>query len=114
MSIAALFKHRESSMMILLFSSIPFIFLSGFSWPVESMPTWLQYFSELIPSTPGIKGFLALTQKGAHFSDVFVHWQHLWILSISYFLTSTLFLKILLKKQASKIDNKNLSNPISE
>ena len=105
MSIATLFKHRESSMMILLFTSIPFIFLSGFSWPVEAMPIWLQYMSELIPSSPGIKGFLALTQKDAHFSDVFVYWKHLWILTIIYLGTAALLLKLIIiksKKQYSK------------
>ena len=98
MFIAAFFKHRESSMMILLFTSIPFIFLSGFSWPVESMPVWLQYFSQIIPSTPGIKGFLDLTQKGAPFSDVFGHWIHLWILTIGYLGLAFLMLQILFRR----------------
>ncbi len=98
MFIAAFFRHRESSMMILLFTSIPFIFLSGFSWPVESMPAWLQHFSQIIPSTPGIKGFLALTQKGATFSDVFGHWIHLWILTVVYLGLALLMLKLLFRR----------------
>ncbi len=93
LSIAALFKSRESSLLILLFTSIPFIFLSGFSWPVQSMPVWQQYFSEIIPSTPAIKGFLALSQKGAHFSTVFNHWQHLWLLSLIYLIIASLLMK---------------------
>ena len=114
MSIAALFKHRESSMMILLFTSIPFIFLSGFSWPVESMPIWLQYFSEFIPSSPGIKGFLALTQKGAHFSDVFIHWQHLWILTIIYLGTASLLLKQIIKKANKRYEKVLETETISD
>ena len=93
MSIASLFKSRESSMMILLFTSIPFIFLSGFSWPVEAMPLWEQYLAEIIPSSPGIKGVIALTQKGVGFNDVFYHWQHLWALSIVYFIIASLFMR---------------------
>ena len=98
LSIAALFKSRESSLLILLFTSIPFIFLSGFSWPIQAMPQWQQYLSEIIPSTPGIKGFLALSQKGAPFSDVFIHWQHLWLLTIVYFIIASLLMKKMLKK----------------
>ncbi len=98
MFISAFFKHRESSMMILLFTSIPFIFLSGFSWPVESMPAWLQHFSQIIPSTPAIKGFLALTQKGAPFSDVTGYWIHLWILTVVYLLLAFIMLKLLFKR----------------
>lgn len=98
MSIAALFKSRESSMMILLFTSIPFIFLSGFSWPIQSMPLWQQYFSELIPSTPAIRGFIALSQKGAPFSDVFFHWQHLWLLVVGYFILASVLMKRIIRK----------------
>ena len=102
MTLAALFKHRESSMMILLFTSIPFVFLSGFSWPVESMPMWIRWLSEIVPSTPGIKGFLALTQKGAPFADVFGYWQHLWLLTIIYFGTASLLVKIITKRANKK------------
>jgi len=101
MSLAALFKSRESSMLILLFTSIPFIFLSGFSWPIQAMPIWQKYFSELIPSTPAIKGFLALSQKGAHFSDVFMHWQHLWLLTVVYLIIASLFMKMNVRKAKS-------------
>jgi len=98
MSIASLFKSRESSMMILLFTSIPFIFLSGFSWPLSAMPHWQQYAAEILPSTPAIKGFLALSQKGVPFSDVIVQWQHLWVLTIAYLLISSIFTKMTMKK----------------
>ncbi len=91
MTIALLFKSRESSLMILLFTTIPFLFLSGFTWPNAAMPMWQVYLSQLIPSTPAIKGFFALAQKGADFSDVFVHWKHLWILTIVYLTTASLF-----------------------
>jgi len=101
LSLSLLFKHRESSMIILLFTSIPFIFLSGFSWPIESMPNWIVHFSQLIPSTPGIKGFLALTQKGAHFNDVLVHWKHLWLLSVVYFITASLLFKFYILKRVN-------------
>ncbi len=111
MTIASLFKHRESSMMILLFTSIPFIFLSGFSWPIDAMPIWIQYFSKAIPSTPAIKGFLALTQKGASFNEIFMQWQHLWVLTIIYFGTTALSLKIILKKANNKLSSINTNTP---
>ena len=97
MAIASFFKSRESSMMILLFTSIPFIFLSGFSWPLEAMPLWQQYFAEIIPSTHGIRGFLALTQKGSTFNDVFIHWQYLWLLAVVYFAIASIAMKLSIK-----------------
>ncbi len=93
LTIASLFKSRESSIMVLLFTSIPFIFMSGFSWPIHAMPQWINTIAQAIPSTPAIKGFLALSQKGVDFSHVFVHWQHLWLLTISYLITSALVMR---------------------
>ncbi len=102
MSIASFFKKREHALMILLFTSIPFIFLSGFSWPIEAMPHWQVYLSQLIPSTPAIKGFLAMSQRGAPFSDVFGHWLHLWALLIVYLGTASLLMRHILLKQNTK------------
>lgn len=98
MTFASFFKKREHALMILLFTSIPFVFLSGFSWPNQAMPEWQVWFSKIIPSTPAIQGFLALTQKRADFSDVFYNWLHLWGLMLFYLATASVFLKIKVKK----------------
>jgi len=97
-TISAFFKKREHALMILLFTSIPFIFMTGFSWPTQSMPQWQIWLSEIIPSTPAIKGFLALSQRGATFNDVFYNWLHIWALIFLYLVTSTLLIKKLIKK----------------
>ncbi len=103
LTIASFFKKREHALMVLLFSSIPIVFLSGFSWPVEAMPQWQVYLSQLFPSTPGIKGYLAITQRGAHFSDVFQYWLHLMALIVIYFTTATFLMRAMLKKSSLTI-----------
>jgi ABC-2 type transport system permease protein len=102
MTIASFFKHRESSMLVLLFTSIPFIFLTGFSWPYHAMPEWQVILSQIIPSTPATKGFLALSQKGVGFYDVFNHWIHLWILTIIYLFTASINMRYHIKKTQKK------------
>ncbi len=97
-TISAFFKKREQALMILLFTSIPFIFLTGFSWPTQAMPQWQVWLSQIIPSTPAIKGFLALTQRGATFNDVFYNWLHIWILLFAYLGIASLLVKKLVKK----------------
>ena len=97
-SIATLFKKREHGLMVLLFTSIPFIFLTGFSWPAEAMPQWQIWLAQLIPSTPAIKGFQAMSQRGASFFDISHHWLHLWALLLVYLLLSSLAMKNLVKK----------------
>lgn len=98
-TIASFFRKREHALIILLFTSIPFVFLSGFSWPLEAMPLWEQYLAELIPSSPAIKGFLALSQRGAHFSDIFHYWIHLWVLLIVYLASASLLMRSLLLRK---------------
>ena len=103
-TISTFFKKREHALMVLVFTSIPFIFLSGFSWPVESMPEWQVLLSYMIPSTHGIKGFVAITQKGSVFADVFQYWIYLWGVLVFYLITSSL----LLMKHNKKALNKHL------
>ena len=64
------FGDRERALQVLLFTALPMAFLSGFSWPVEAMPTALQWLRWLIPSTAGIQASLRLNQMGASLGDV--------------------------------------------
>ncbi|WP_066266150.1 ABC transporter permease [Hydrogenophaga palleronii] len=70
MLLGSLFRTRERSAQLLLCTALPFMFLSGLSWPVEAMPTLLQGLRWLVPSTAGIQGFIALNQLGASLSQV--------------------------------------------
>lgn len=79
-ALAATCRSRESSLQGLLVTSIPFLFLAGFAWPMELMPEPLQWFAHLVPSTAGIQGFLRLNQMGASLHDVSHWWWTLWIL----------------------------------
>ena len=52
-------------MQILLFSSLPMFFLSGFTWPTEALPELLQYARWLLPSTPAIEASIRFNQIGS-------------------------------------------------
>ena len=71
--LGAWFKDRERAMQVLLFSALPLVFLSGFSWPVQALPTALQWLRWLFPSTSGIQAALHLNQMGASLADVSVY-----------------------------------------
>jgi ABC-2 type transport system permease protein len=78
--------------------------LSGLSFPIEAFPKFYQYITQTIPSTPGINGFVKLTQMEATFNEVTPEWNQLWLLALIYFIIAT----ITLKKQSKKeIKNKN-------
>ncbi len=64
------FGNRERALQVLLFTSLPMAFVSGFSWPVEALPEALQALRWVIPSTAGIQASLRLNQMGAPLADV--------------------------------------------
>jgi ABC-2 type transport system permease protein len=89
-SLGGMFSSREKVLPVLVTASIPLIFLSGFSWPSEAMPLWLQLPAALVPSTSGIKGFFAINHMGAALADVGGLYRQLWLLCGIYFLTACL------------------------
>jgi ABC-2 type transport system permease protein len=97
LALSTIFRSRESSMLLLLCSSIPFIMFSGISWPTVSIPVWLRTFALLIPSTKGIDGFIKLNMMGASFSDVLKNWGILWILTVLYFFFAAFMFRIIIR-----------------
>lgn len=84
LALGALFRRRETALQVLLFSSLPAVFLAGFAWPVEALPSWLRALSLLLPSTAGIAGILRLTEMGAALRQVRFEWLVLCALAGSY------------------------------
>ena len=64
------FGNRERALQVLLFTALPVIFVSGFSWPSESLPPLLHSLRWLFPSTAGIQASLKLNQMGVPLMDV--------------------------------------------
>lgn len=64
------FRQRERSMQILIFSSLPMFFVSGYPWPADQLPTFLQIVRWFIPTTPAINTSVQLNQMGASVSQV--------------------------------------------
>jgi ABC-2 type transport system permease protein len=97
LALSTIFRSRESSLMLLLCTSIPFMLFSGMSWPAVSIPSWLRQLSLLIPSTMGIDGFIKLNMMGASFSEVLKNWGILWILTILFFMFAVVMFRRVLR-----------------
>lgn len=103
-TISALFKRREDSIVFLVLLSIPSLMLSGLSFPIESFSEFYQLISKIIPSTPGINGFVRLTQMEASFLEIINEWNHLWILTAIYFIFAAISLKIRALKEFNHLN----------
>ena len=79
------FRQRERSMQILIFSSLPMFFISGYPWPADQLPQLIQIIRWLIPTTPAINTSVQLNQMGASVSQVAVGFYALAGLLAFYF-----------------------------
>lgn len=102
-AISTLFKERENSMLLLLWTSIPFLMLTGVSYPREAIPEWLNIFADILPSTHGVDAFIRIQSMGASFSEVLGEVKMLWILTIVYGGVSIIAMHCLLKRVGKKI-----------
>lgn len=111
MVLSSFIYRREDSILLLVFLSVPMLFLSGLSWPASDMPAFWKYFSYLFPSTFGMNGYVRITSSGARLSDISSEYIALWIQAAVYFLLACWFyrrqIKCLLtrKREESRCDN---------
>lgn len=88
MTCSMFIHHRESCMMIYVFTSVPLLFISGISWPGSAISDFWKVVSWIAPSTFGINGFVRINSMGATLSDVSTEFQALWIQACIYFITT--------------------------
>ena len=77
-------------MLLMVFVSIPLLFLSGASWPQSNIPGFWQGVSWLFPSTFGIRAYIRMNTMGGTLSDVLLEYRVLWLLVFAYFLVACL------------------------
>jgi ABC-2 type transport system permease protein len=69
-ALGAWFADRERALQVLLVTSVPFLFMGGIVFPREAIPAPINALAMLIPTTPGIFGFVKLNQMGATWSEI--------------------------------------------
>ncbi len=90
MTLSAVVRHRETCIMLFVFSSVLLLFISGVSWPGTAVPPMWKVVSWCIPSTFGINGFLKINNMGATLYEARHEWLNLWLLAGIYFATTCL------------------------
>ena len=85
MTVSCLVRYRENVILLMVFVSLPLLFLTGVSWPQSAIPGYLQGVSWLFPSTFGVRGYLRLNSMGGSIGDVSFELRCLWIQAAAYF-----------------------------
>lgn len=91
MTVSVAMRRRETCILLIVFTSVPLLFISGVSWPRSAVPTFWQAVSYLFPSTFGINGCIRINSMGATLPQVSFEWYGLWAQAVFYFLTTCVF-----------------------
>lgn len=123
--VSVFIRNRESGLVLLISSSLIFLFMAGISWPKEMIPAAWRYLSYCIPYTWGAHAFIHINSMGASlfsssdFLRIFgvdapqsfnasatVECCALWLLTLIYFLLACILFyvkkKRLLEEHVSK------------
>lgn len=106
MTVSVFIRNRESGLVLLISTSLIFLFMAGISWPKEMMPAAWRYLSYFIPYTWGAHGFIHINSMGATLWSTRNEYISLWILSGGYFLATcviTYFAGIRKEKEQTEV-----------
>ena len=85
MTVSCLVRYRENVMLIVVFISLPLLFMTGVSWPQSNIPGVWQGVSWLFPSTFAARAYIRLNSMGATLNDVLPELCYMWIQTAAYF-----------------------------
>lgn len=81
---------RDASMQMSMATVIPSIFLSGYVFPIHSMPPFFYFLANLIPTTWMIDAARGVILRGAGWPELKVHALVLWGMAVGMLLASIL------------------------
>lgn len=87
-------RNRESGLVLLISTSLVFLFIAGISWPKEMIPAGWRYISYLIPYTWAANGFIHINSMGASLFATRTEYLALWGLTAGYFTLATVMFLI--------------------
>ena len=85
MTVSCMVRYRENVILLMVFISLPLLFLTGVSWPQSNIPGAWQGVSWIFPSTFGVRAYMRLNSMGASIGDVTFELRCLWVQVAFYF-----------------------------
>lgn len=104
-AVSQLFSHREDVMLVVVFFSLPLLFISGISWPQSAMPAFWEYVACLFPSTFAIRAFVKTSSMSANMGEISSELIALWIQVAVYFMLA--IVAMIIADRRAKAHNNN-------
>lgn len=93
MCLSPFFTDSDMPLFLIVFMSVPLVFLTGISYPLELMPWHWKIFHYLFPVAPATMAFVKLDCMGGDLSNIRPEMITLWIQCAVYFVIATLIWK---------------------
>lgn len=90
-------NDREANFLVIAFTSVIFVFLSGISWPRYLMSPFWTAVGNAIPSTWGCNGYILMQSDGASLFQVKDSFLMLWVLTAAWFVIAYLTNKFVIE-----------------
>jgi ABC-2 type transport system permease protein len=81
---------RDAAMQLSMGTMMPSIFLSGYVFPLDSMPSFFRFVANLIPTTWMIDAARGVILRGAGWEQLKMHSLVLWAMALGILVVSTL------------------------
>ena len=88
LTLAGFMRNDETALLLLVFTSVALLLISGLYWSAADSPTFWRGFRWIIPSPIGINGYVKLSVLGGTLNDVRPEYIALWIQAGVYCLTA--------------------------
>ncbi|MCL3780596.1 ABC transporter permease [Prolixibacteraceae bacterium JC049] len=102
LAVSVLFRKRVHAMLFLTFSSPIVLFLSGISWPAQSIPTAIYKIAQVLPSTLMVPAYLRVRTMGVELFQVNKELSMMILQVAIYWLLATVAYQITFKFKQKK------------
>jgi ABC-2 type transport system permease protein len=98
LAISVFFRERVYSLLFMVFLSPVVLFLSGLSWPAQSIPPFLYAIAHVFPSTTMIPMYIRMRVCGAGLNQLTAEWGFMMVQMVVYFVLACVSYKFAIRK----------------
>ncbi len=106
-------NDRETTFLVVAFTSVIFVFLSGISWPRYMMSDFWIAIGNVIPSTWAANGYIAMQTNAATLEQVSHNYYMLWLLVAFYFVAAYLVERFICRPRYRRMQQYAVIDPDS-
>lgn len=85
--------ERESSLLVIVFTSVFLLFLSGLTWPRYAMSNFWVMIGDCVPAIRGMEGFIRMNSNGSTLPEEMHSYLMTWLLAGVYMIAAYILLR---------------------